>query len=639
MLVATAGHVDHGKTSLVKHLTGVDTDRLEEEKRRGLTIDLGFAYIPVNEKTTLGFIDVPGHSRFINTMIAGVGGIDLGMLVVAADDGPMPQTREHLQVMRLLGVKNFIVVITKIDRVEPQRIDDVVALMQQQLPESQVFFQVSNNSGEGVTELLTWLSEQALTFQARAISGNFRLTVDRAFSMKGVGLVVTGTAIAGQVKVGDELEVLPRGERVRVRSLRVQNRETTSGQAGDRCALNIAGTSDVAKGSYLVRPDSFHRSHHVDAKFELSSTAPYSLKHLTPVRLHIGTQRISAKLYFLEVLEHGRLKPGGNTLVQLMMEEAVSCCTGDRFLIRDDSETITLGGGVILDPVAPKVGKSRQHRLDFLAAMALPSAHAKVEALLGCNYPLFDTLSLAKSCNVPLVEIDRLLDCLPAQRFNVGSVAYAIAIETWVEARGLLQSVVESWHVQNPQSKGITVQALKVLFMQHSDRESGGVLFKAIVSSLIQSSKLALVGGLIMAADHRPILSDTVQSHWSTLRDILLTKGLMIPSVTDLASAAGLDPQQAHDALASACRIKLLHKITDARYAMPEHLLAHAKIVAQLGQTSDGITVIGYKNQIGSGRKLAIDLLEYFDGLRYTQRRGDSRVIIDENVPEKRFAR
>jgi selenocysteine-specific elongation factor len=193
--------------------------------------------------------------------------------------------------------------------------------------------------------------------------------------------------------------------------------------------------------------------------------------------------------------------------------------------------------------------------------------------------------------------------------------------------------------VQNPQSKGITVQALKVLFMQHSDRESGGVLFKAIVSSLIQSSKLALVGGLIMAADHRPILSDTVQSHWSTLRDILLTKGLMIPSVTDLASAAGLDPQQAHDALASACRIKLLHKITDARYAMPEHLLAHAKIVAQLGQTSDGITVIGYKNQIGSGRKLAIDLLEYFDGLRYTQRRGDSRVIIDENVPEKRFAR
>jgi selenocysteine-specific elongation factor len=639
LLVATAGHVDHGKTSLVKHLTGVDTDRLEEEKRRGLTIDLGFAYVTVNEETTLGFIDVPGHSRFINTMIAGVGGIDLGMLVVAADDGPMPQTSEHLQVMRLLGVTKFIIVVTKIDRVEKHRVDEVVALMRVQLPESQAVFPLSNDSGEGLAELLAWLKEQALTFPARSSSGNFRLAVDRAFSIKGVGLVVTGTAIDGQVRVGDELQVLPSGEKVRVRSLRVQNHQATHGQAGDRCALNIAGANDVAKGSYLVTPDSFHRSQHVDARFELRPSAPFPLKHLTPVRLYMGTRRIPARLYFLESLEGGRLKPGATALVQLIMEEPVSCCAGDHFLIRDDSETITLGGGEILDPVAPKVRKSRQHRLDFLAAMALPSLQARVEALLDPDCPPLDILSLAKTCNLPLLDIERLLESLPVQRFDLGSVAYAISAQSWVEASAQLQSVAEAWHRQNPQNKGITVQALKALFVQHRNREFGGMLFKPIVSRLVQSNKLALLGGLVMIPGHKQILSDTQQSHWARLRKILLSEGLMIPSVVDLASAAGLDPKQTHSALASAARIKLVCKITDARYAMPEHLLEHAKIVSQLAHTSDGITVIGYKNLIGSGRKLAIDILEYFDGLRYTQRRGDSRVIIDAKVPEQRFAR
>lgn len=639
MLVATAGHVDHGKTSLVKHLTGVDTDRLEEEKHRGLTIDLGFAYAPVNKTTTLGFIDVPGHSRFINTMIAGVGGIDLGMLVVAADDGPMPQTREHLHVMRLLGVKNFIVVVTKIDRVEQPRINEVVALMRQELPESQATFQLSNNSGAGTAELLAWLNEQALTFQARASAGNFRLAIDRAFSMKGVGLVVTGTAISGQVSVGDELQVLPSGEKVRVRSMRVQNCDAANGQAGDRCALNLAGASDAVKGSYLVAPDSFHRSWHVDAQFELLPSAPFLLKHLSPVRLYIGTRRLPAKLYFLETSEGGRLKPGDKALVQLITDEAVSCCTGDRFLIRDDSETITLGGGEILDPVAPKVGKSRPNRLGFLAAMALPSLRARLEALLSADCPPLDTVSLAKSCNLPLLDINGLLDSLPAHRFEVESVAYAVSGQRWIEARQLLQAVVKTWHLENPQSKGITVQALKTLFIQEKSLASAEMLFKPIVSSLVQGNELALRGGLVMIPGHQQVLSDTVQSHWGKLREILLTEGLMIPSVIDLASAAGLNPKQTQDALASAARIKLVCKITDARYAMPEHLLGHAKIVAQLAQTSEGITVIGYKSLIGSGRKLVIDILECFDGLRYTQRRGDSRVIIDVKVPEQHFAR
>ena len=272
MIVATAGHVDHGKTSLVKQLTGVDTDRLEEEKSRGLTIELGFAYRKLPDGVTLGFIDVPGHSRFINTMIAGVNGIDLGLLVVAADDGLMPQTREHLDVMQLLGISAFILVITKIDRADASRVEEVARIIK---------------------------------------------------------------------------TLVPAGDKVRVRSLRVRDGEAQAGQAGDRCALNIVGARDVQRGNLLAAINCLPLSSHLDVRFSLLSAAPFSLRHLSPAKLYIGTQRLACRIFFIEPAENGRLEPGQGILAQLILAEPINCCSGDRFLIRDDSESVTLGGGVV----------------------------------------------------------------------------------------------------------------------------------------------------------------------------------------------------------------------------------------------------------------------------------------------------
>ena len=638
MIVATAGHVDHGKTSLIGHLTGVDTDRLAEEKRRGLTIDLGFAYRRINDGVTLGFIDVPGHSRFINTMIAGVSGIDLGMLVVAADDGAMPQTIEHLAVMRLLGIDDIVLVVSKIDRVEPGRVDEVSLAMQKLVPEcDNAVFALSNNNGQGVAELQAYLDERALAFRQRSATGSFRLSVDRAFSLKGVGQVVTGTAIAGRVRPGDELEVLPGQDRVRVRSLRVQDAEATQGQAGDRCALNIVGAQNIHKGSTLGAIDSLPCSLHIDARFSLLAAAPYALKHLSPVKLYIGTRRLACRLYFIDDIEGGRLSPGDNALVQLILNEPAVCCCGDRFLIRDDSESITLGGGVVLDPYAPKTGKAREHRLHYLAAMECSCAEKAFVALLQPGSPPLNMSHFRRSWNLRVEELEQLFDSVPAVQFDVGSVQFALSPGDWTAAEEMLVSLVGQWHEDNPQRDGIAVAELQALFLDSSERVSGKALFKAVTGGLVRAGSLALAGGLVKSAKHKPVLSAAVQSHWNVVEKILKARGLLLPLLSEVASSSGLELEQVRTAVQAAARVKLVYKLNDHRYGLAEDLLEHARIVADLGGSADGITVISYKNRLGTGRKLAIEVLEYFDALRFTQRRGESRIIIDEAVPREKF--
>ncbi|MBE9540476.1 MAG: selenocysteine-specific translation elongation factor [Proteobacteria bacterium] len=640
MIVATAGHVDHGKTSLIKQLTGVDTDRLAEEKRRGLTIDLGFAYRRINDEVTLGFIDVPGHSRFINTMIAGVSGIDLGLLVIAADDGPMPQTLEHLEVMRLLGISEFVLVVSKIDRVEAGRVEEVSRAVRAMVPECRhAVFPISNKSGQGVAELKGWLDERALAFKASSVVGNFRLAVDRSFSLKGVGMVVTGTVSAGLVIPGDELEVLPQGTKVRVRSLRVQNHKASRGQAGDRCALNIVGAENVSRGSTLAGIDSTPCSRHLDARFFLMPGAPFSLKHLSPVKLYIGTQRLACKLYFIEAVEEGRLAPGGKALVQLILDEPAVCCSGDRFIIRDDSESVTLGGGIILDPFAPKTGKSRQQRLNYLAAMEQPSFEKTLGLLLQAGSAPLNISQLRKAWNLRQEEWQTLFDKVSAAQFEVESTQYALSEEDWCAAEEVVLSQVRHWHEENPQKQGVGVLDLQTLFLGMNSSPGRKNLFKAVISKLIRGGRLSLVGGLIKATSYKPVLSASEKGHWIKIKEVLLKRGMSIPSLRELALSAGLELEEARTAAQAAARLKQLHKLNDNRYSLSKNLLEHAKIIVELGESQDGITVISYKSRIGSGRKLAIDILEYFDVLRFTQRRGDSRVVIDEARPRQVFGK
>ncbi len=634
MIVATAGHVDHGKTSLIRHLTGVDTDRLAEEKRRGLTIDLGFAYRRINDEVTLGFIDVPGHSRFINNMIAGVSGIDLGMLVVAADDGPMPQTLEHLAVMRLLGISDFVLVLSKIDRVENGRVEEVKQAMAAYVPEcEQAAFPVSNTSGDGIAELQDYLDGRALDFRGRSLTGNFRLSVDRAFSLRGVGLVVTGTAGSGRVQPGDELEVLPAGNKVRVRSLRVQDCEASRGQAGDRCALNIAGEQDIHRGSTLAAIDSLHCSKHLDARFTLLANAPYALKHLTPVKLYIGTRRLACRLYFIDFVEDSRLSPGGNALVQLILAEPVVASCGDRFLIRDDSESITLGGGVVLDPFAPKTGKAHGHRIRYLAAMESSSVKEALTELLQPGFLPLNVSQFCQSWNLVPEELEQLFDGVTAVRFEVDAIKFAMSPEDWAEAEKTLLSLVQKWQGENPQREGLGARELQTRFATSIGSVGSEYLFKAVIGKLLRAGSLVLAGGLVKSAGYKSVLSAQEESHWAEVERALRERGLMLPLLSELAVSTGLALAQVRKVLQAAARINQVHKLNDNRFGLAENLREHASIVAELARHENEITVINYKNRLGTGRKLAIEILEYFDALRYTQRRGASRVIIDDAVP------
>lgn len=349
MIVATAGHVDHGKTSLVRQLTGVNTDRLAEEQRRGMTIDLGFAYRQTAAGASIGFIDVPGHRRFINTMIAGIRGVDLGMLVVDAGEGVMPQTWEHLRVLDLLGVRETVAVISKIDRVPSAQVAELSQTLQGLLPGAPIF-PVSNLTGEGLAALQAALEARAEGPSSVAPRGYFRLSVDRAFVLKGAGLIVTGTAMAGRVAVGDSLCLYTAasgsaGIRVRVRSLHAQDRPATQADAGQRCALNLVGDvarDDIARGDMLADARCGPPGLRFDACLRLLDDLPFTLRHLQPVKLYLGARRLSARVYFLDTESVSSV--GQTRRVQFILKAPLQVCWGDRFLIQDDSESVILGG-------------------------------------------------------------------------------------------------------------------------------------------------------------------------------------------------------------------------------------------------------------------------------------------------------
>ena len=362
MIVGTAGHIDHGKTALVKALTGVDADRLPEEKARGITLDLGYAYVPAASGEVLGFVDVPGHERLVHNMVAGVTGIDFVLLVIAADDGPMPQTREHLQIVDLLGLRRGAVALTKIDVVDAARLEavrrDVQDLLRGTTLEGAPVFPLSSRTGAGVEPLQRHLEQAAASGVHAASRGGFRLAIDRCFTLKGAGVVVTGTVHAGSVKVGDELVLSPPGLRVRVRSLHAQDRPADLGQTGQRCALNLAGPGFekalVRRGDWVVSAPLHVPVQRVDVQLRLLASEARPLAHWTPVHVHLGAADLTGRV---ALLESETLAAGAGALAQLVLDRAIGALAGDRFILRDQSAARTLGGGVVLDPFPPQRGR------------------------------------------------------------------------------------------------------------------------------------------------------------------------------------------------------------------------------------------------------------------------------------------
>ncbi|MBM3488132.1 MAG: selenocysteine-specific translation elongation factor, partial [Alphaproteobacteria bacterium] len=367
MIVATSGHVDHGKTLLVRALTGIDTDRLPEEKARAMTIDLGFAYWPTPAGDRIGFVDVPGHERFVRNMVCGVAAIDFVLLVVAADDGPMPQTREHIAILSLLGVGRGALVVTKIDRVEPGRVTAVIEAMRPLLaPTPLAFipaFPVSALTGDGMTALADHLADAARTIGARSDANGFRLAVDRVFTVAGAGLVVTGTAVAGHVAVGDTLHVLSIAAPVRVRAIRVHDRPAERGLAGQRIALNLAGgvaKADVARGDWIVADGVPAPVARLDGEIRVLASEKRPFAHWTPVHVHLGAAETVGRV---ALLDRAAIAPGGAGLAQLRLDRPIGAVFADRFVLRDQSGQRTIGGGRVIDLAPPARGRARPDRL------------------------------------------------------------------------------------------------------------------------------------------------------------------------------------------------------------------------------------------------------------------------------------
>jgi len=617
MIVATAGHVDHGKTSLIKQLTGVDTDRLEEEKRRGLSINLGFAYRPVGADKILGFIDVPGHSRFINTMIAGVGGIDIGLLVVAADDGPMPQTREHLDVLQLMGVRDYILVVTKIDRVEASRVRQVGEQLKALLGRPAPLFALSNTTGEGVVALQQHLDTAALKFEPREGEGHFRLSVDRAFSIKGSGLVVTGTVSAGQVQVGDSLLLQPQGVVVRVRGIHAQDQSAVLGRRGQRCALNISGDIErgaIGRGTMLVAPALSELSTRCAVRLQLLPSAPFQLKHLSPVKIHLGAGRFGAKLLCLET--ERSLGAGASILAQLLFDEPISVCRGDRFILRDDSESISLGGGMILDPAAEKPPKNRSQLLQQLAALEHDTPLEALQQLLLEQGGLLDFEQFTRSWNIRGDEQQAMLEppFLLRGPFIIGT-------QRWQADKTQLLERLQQWHRDNPLREGVDPGEL------HNTTEQA--LYAALIAELVGDGQALLRGGILSASGHRVASSPQQQQQWSQLEKAFSLAESSVPLRAELQKLSALSDKDLNNALRAAVKRGDVRQIGVKRYAKPQALLAYTDAVLQLGESGAVFTVVQFKGATGCSRNLAIELLEYFDKIRFTQRRGNERIILD----------
>ncbi|MDZ7784633.1 MAG: selenocysteine-specific translation elongation factor [Halioglobus sp.] len=637
MIIATAGHVDHGKTSLIRQLTGVETDTLAEERERGLSINLGYAYLPRRGGNPLGFIDVPGHQRFINTMISGISGIDMGLLVVAADDGPMPQTIEHLDVLDILGVNHLTVAISKIDRADVLRIDEVEEQIRNLLVarrwQDTVFFRVSNQDGSGVAALKDYLLHRAQWPREHCTEGGFRLSIDRCFTARGAGLVVTGTASAGRVCTGDKLLLLPSGREASVRGLRTHDQTAQSAGAGERVALNLAGkiaAYDIEKGDWLVDPGFARCSSRLDVTFSLAAGAPFPLKHLAPVKLYIGARRIAGRLAIVDGAR-ARLHPGDRCLAQLILDKPVSAIWGERFLLRDQAEDIVLGGGSVLDPEGPKFGKSRPGRLTWLRAMQAPTAKDSLAMLLDHN----QVVNLEYFWAIRNRSVDSSDDALPqdARYFGSEGQQWLVKKSLWSEANQHLARLVGDCHQAHPEQPGIKMTDLKPAMSSRFEP----ALVTAVLVSNLQAGTLVLRDGHIRQKEFKKVETAEKQVHWLALKEYLERCQLQVPPLSEVAEATRIPECDLKQLIKEATRAGQLHRLNDKRYALPEQLLEFSELLLEADRRGEALTVVKLKSHFQNGRNLTVELLEYFDSIHFTKRENDTRIILNGAAARDRF--
>ncbi len=626
MIVATAGHIDHGKTLLVKTLTGVDTDRLPEEKARGISIDLGFAYWPLESGALIGFVDVPGHERFIRNMLAGVCGIDFALLVVAADDGVMPQTVEHLHILDLLGISRGIAVITKTDRVAPEQVakaaSEVTALLAPTQLAGVPVLAVSAVTSAGIAELKQRLAAAAEALIARKVEGqHFRLAIDRAFTIAGSGTVVTGTVFNGSVAPGDKLVVSPKGTPVRVRGIQIRGLAAEHAQAGQRCALNLTGADleTVARGDWVLAEAIHAPTQRVDARVSVLAAEAHALEHWTPVHVHLATADVTARI---AIPRGSAIAPGASTSAQLVLEKPVGALNGDRFILRDQSARRTLGGGVVLDPFAGATRRAAAARNAELAALECGSPEAALAGLLK-----------ARGQGVDLARFERTFNLQPERAMRLYSAA-GVAVLGKENRIGVAQAqrdtlrervpaAVRDFHRAQPQAVGVETEVLRAQLAPQLPVEA----FQLLVRELADERRLEIGGAVVRLPGHDATSNPEDEKLWQTVLPALQAGGLALPTLPELALKLKLNEAKLKDFLHRKSRSGEVIRVTAERFyprATLATLAATAQALAQAGANGT-FTAAQYRDATGIGRSLAIEILEHLDTLAITQRVGDAR--------------
>jgi selenocysteine-specific elongation factor len=494
MIVGTAGHIDHGKTALVKALTGVDADRLAEEKKaRGITIDLGFAYLPLDDGRIVGFVDVPGHERFVHNMLAGAAGIDAVLLVVAADDGPMPQTIEHLQIVDLLGIRRGLVALTKADLADADRRAAVAAATRDLLAgtglEDCEIVPVSVVTCEGLDELRVWLDETSDAVGAHATDGRFRLAVDRCFTVAGSGTVVTGTVFAGRVDVGASVHVLPSGLEARVRAIHAQNRPAEAGMAGQRCALNLAGAKitkeAIHRGDWVVDAATQITTARLDATCTLLASEPRPLAHWTPVHLHLAASHVPGRV---ALLQDEPIRSGERGKIQLVLDRPIAALWGDRFVLRDTSARRTMGGGMVIDVRAPRRRRRTPERLAALDALEEEQVAVALRRRLAQPPGWIDFSAFVEDRNLAPPQREALVEPLGLVRFRAGEHEVAMAAAGWTGLRARLRDHLTTFHREQPDRAGIPAERLRTMMPERLPAPA----FAAALQGLAKAGEVAL---------------------------------------------------------------------------------------------------------------------------------------------------
>lgn len=592
IVVGTAGHIDHGKTALVQALTGIDTDRLKEEKERGISIDLGFAHLQAASGVRLSIIDVPGHERFIRNMLAGVAGIDIVIFVVAANESIRPQTREHFDICRLLGIRRGIVVLTKADTVDREILDlvrcEVEEFVQGSFLDGAAIVAVSAKTGAGLDELRSALAALASEVQARDSSRWFRLPIDRSFSMRGFGTVVTGTLIAGTVSVEDEVELHPSGRRLRVRGLQVHNEPATVASAGQRTAVNLAGIEpgEIKRGMVLAQAGRLRSTSQIDCALQLLPDAA-PLKHRAPVHFHTGTAELIGEIRFL----------GGQEYARIIFREPLLVLPGDHFIVRRFSPVVTIGGGLVLDIAAP-----RRAPVDRLKILEHGTTAERVALLVRESEGGVGLADLIARTGLPEAELIKA-GFMPAPGWFVD--------KAWFDrAASSIPDQLARFHRDNPLLPGMPRGELRYP--------------PVVLDSLLKSAQnVVLNGDLARLTTHKVALSDDETEATRKIEAAFEAAGLAAPSVSEVLAQSGVEITRARTLLHILLKEKRLIRVT-------ADLVFHASAMARLHQLlkkGTRFTVSDFKTWTGVSRKYAIPLLEFLDRERVTRRDGDSRIV------------